>query len=275
MRLTLLLTLLAAAPAGNPPPRTGVVSSTKTKTTPATRCAACHVVASWSSVRFNHDPTGFPLRGAHQEVKCRDCHSHDFTVRVADTCSGCHRDRHQSEFGLHCESCHDDASWRPLFQTDAHRRSGFPLTGRHGLIPCQECHGNARDRTFTQAPLRCVGCHRADYDRTRLTSIDHTAAGFGTECQTCHDTRTFAGATFQGHDPCFTISGGPHHGTPCLKCHTSLPSFTVTGACNTGTASCSGCHEHQCAKSDRQHQQVMGYECRDRKCYECHRNAGR
>src|SRR5581483_4484668 len=28
-----------------------------------TRCGACHMVEGWEKVRFNHDPTGFPLRG--------------------------------------------------------------------------------------------------------------------------------------------------------------------------------------------------------------------
>ena len=265
---------VAAEPA-NPPLRPAAVGDRPTATTAVTRCAACHVVAGWSTVRFNHDPTGFPLRGAHAQVKCRDCHAHDFTVRVADTCSGCHRDRHSGEFGVRCESCHDEQNWRPFFQVDAHRRTGFPLTGRHGLIPCQECHGNMRDRTFTQAPLACLGCHRADYDRTRLTTIDHVAARFGTDCQRCHDTRTFRGANFDGHDPCFRISRGPHRGISCLKCHSSLTNFVISGACNTGTASCTSCHTHECVRTDRQHQNVMGYECRDRKCFECHRDSGR
>jgi hypothetical protein len=279
MKLALMVMLAlaagaAAAPARKPPPPRPVTAGERGPT-PPTRCSACHVVAGWSSVRFNHDPTGFPLRGQHQQVKCRDCHSHDFTVRVADTCSGCHRDRHSGEFGVRCESCHDEQSWRPLLQASAHRRTGFPLTGKHGLIPCQECHGNMRDRTFTRAPLPCIGCHRADYDRTRLTSLDHAAARFPTDCQSCHDTRTFSGANFQGHDACFRISAGAHRGIPCLKCHTSLTSFAASGACNTATASCTGCHTHECARTDRQHQEVMGYECRDRKCYECHRNNDR
>jgi hypothetical protein len=229
------------------------------------------VVAGWSNVRFNHDATGFPLRAAHQEVRCRDCHAHDFTRALPDTCSGCHRDRHQGEFGLLCQGCHDEVSWRPLLQADGHRRTAFPLTGRHALIPCQECHGNLRDRTFTRAPLGCQACHRADYERARLTSIDHAAAGFGTECQGCHATWSFAGARFDGHDTCFRISAGAHQGISCRGCHNQQPSFQVTGACNTSTATCTGCHSHECGKSDRQHANVMGYECRDRKCYECHR----
>ena len=35
-----------------------------------TRCAACHLVEGWEKTRFNHDPTGFPLRGAHVATAC-------------------------------------------------------------------------------------------------------------------------------------------------------------------------------------------------------------
>jgi hypothetical protein len=278
MRAVVLAAVALAAGAAAAPARKPPLARPPALRAPAppdvTRCSACHVVTGWAAVRFNHDPTGFPLRGQHQQVRCRDCHAHDFTTRIADTCSGCHRDRHGGELGVRCESCHEERSWRPLFQADAHRRTAFPLTGKHGLIPCQECHGNMRDRAFTRAPLACVGCHRADYDRTRLTALDHAAARFGTECQGCHDTNRFAGANFPGHDACFRISRGPHRGISCLKCHTASSVSTTIGTCNSNTAACTGCHTHDCTRTDRQHREVMGYECRDRKCYECHRNAG-
>ena len=43
-----------------------------------TRCAACHLVEGWDKVRFNHDPTGFPLRGGHMTAACAACHPRDF-----------------------------------------------------------------------------------------------------------------------------------------------------------------------------------------------------
>jgi hypothetical protein len=240
----------------------------------ATHCAACHAVESWGKVRFNHDPTGFPLRGAHVDVACGSCHPRGFDLPVADTCAGCHRDRHRSEFGTRCDGCHDSASWRPLFNADAHRRTAFPLVGKHGLIPCQQCHGDMRDRTFTRAPAGCVSCHRADYDRTRITSIDHNVAGFSLECQTCHSTWRFWPARLEAHGWCFRIASGSHHGIRCLSCHTSLTNVTFTGACATGTFTCASCHAHACARSDVQHTKVMGYQCADTKCYECHKLTG-
>jgi hypothetical protein len=261
-------------------PQRGRFKLPATKPTPAraraaadadvTLCEACHAVEGWGRVRFNHDPTGFPLRGAHIAVACGGCHAKGFEVPVADSCSGCHRDRHAGEFGVHCEGCHDDRSWRPLFEADAHRRTNFPLVGKHALIPCQECHGNQRDRRFAGAAVACASCHQADFLRTGATSIDHTVAGFSRECQTCHNTWRFSPARLPSHDACFRISSGAHHDIRCLGCHSSLGAATFTGACNTGTFTCSGCHAHACAKSDRQHTQVMGYVCGDPKCYQCH-----
>jgi hypothetical protein len=236
-----------------------------------TRCAACHAVEGWRKVKFNHDPTGFPLRGGHVGVACGACHAGGFDVPVADTCAGCHRDRHAGQLGVHCEGCHDDQSWRPLFDADAHRRTGFPLVGRHAVIPCQECHGDLRARAFSRAPLACDACHAADYARAKLASIDHQASGFSRECQQCHTTLRFWPARAPGHDACFRVSGGPHQAVRCLGCHATLAAATFTGACATGTATCSSCHTHACARSDRQHTNVLGYECRDAKCYQCHK----
>ena len=239
-----------------------------------TRCAACHLVEGWEKVRFNHDPTGFPLRGAHVNVTCTGCHGKGFDTQVADTCSGCHRDRHAGEFGLHCEGCHDEKTWHPLFQADAHRRTNFPLIGKHALIPCTECHANVRDRTFAGAPVRCDACHEADFMRTAAISIDHTAANYSRECQTCHNTLHFFPARVDRHDACFRITSGSHHGIRCLGCHSSPPAAAFTGACATGTFTCAECHSHACARSDLQHKTVMGYQCTNAKCYECHKIGG-
>jgi hypothetical protein len=238
----------------------------------ATKCAACHVADGWQQVKFNHDPTGFPLRGAHTAVTCNACHARGFDVPVADTCAGCHRDRHAGEFGTQCEGCHEDRSWRPLFQADAHRRTMFPLVGKHGLIPCQQCHGNMRDRAFVGAPVACASCHQKDYDRTRASPIDHAAAGFGPDCQSCHTTWRFWPARLTAHDRCMPITSGPHHAVRCLGCHTTLTApIAFSASCTAGTSfSCTGCHEHACAKSDAQHVNVPGYQCTDGKCWNCH-----
>jgi hypothetical protein len=262
-----------AAPAQVPAPRLGARAARPGAED--TRCAACHEVGGWEKVRFNHDPTGFPLRGGHVGVACGACHPRGFDVPIGDTCAACHRDRHTGEFGVHCEGCHDDKSWRPFFTADAHRTTNFPLVGRHATIPCEQCHGNMRDRTFTRAPVDCASCHQNDFVQTKLTSIDHTAAGFSLQCQTCHSTWRWWPARVTQHDACFHIASGAHQGIRCLGCHTSLAAVSFTGACATGTFTCSSCHAHACARSDQQHTKVMGYQCADPKCYECHKLAGK
>jgi len=246
----------------------------------ATHCAACHVEQGWQQVQFNHDRTGFPLRGGHTAVTCGACHPSGFDVPVADSCSGCHRDRHAGEFGTQCEGCHEDKSWRPFFQADAHRRTAFPLVGKHGLIPCEQCHGNMRDRAFTSAPIACASCHQADYARTSMLGVDHAANNFSRDCQTCHSTWRFFPVRMAAHDTCFPLA--PHRGIHCLNCHTSLPGppIVFNPACMpaSGTATCTtGCHEHECARSDAEHanidpvQRAM-YKGQDTNCYSCHRD---
>jgi hypothetical protein len=240
-----------------------------------TSCGGCHTEESWSAAKFDHRPTGFPLAGAHEKVACQACHPRDYRTRVADTCAGCHRDRHAGQLGLHCEGCHDETSWRETrFDADAHRTSAFPLTGKHAAIPCQECHGDMRDRSFSRAPLACIDCHRGDLAAAALRSIDHAAARFDNACQSCHTTWSFFPARFPAHDGCFPVSTGPHRPLRCAQCHANAPALTLTGLCASPDVRCVSCHAHGCAVSDRQHQNVMGYECADQKCFECHRPVG-
>ncbi|MFL5442091.1 MAG: cytochrome C [Myxococcales bacterium] len=249
-------------------------SRTPPHATAGTRCNACHVTESWTKVAFNHDRTGFPLKGQHAQVRCSDCHAaSDFQAALPTFCAACHRDVHSGEFGTRCASCHDEQSWHSRFNADAHRRTSFPLTGRHASIPCETCHINQRDRSFTRATVDCIACHQADYARTRGTSIDHVAAGFTTNCRDCHDPWTFRGGRFAPHSACFQLVPGPHAGISCLECHTALRRAVVTGACATNTAACTQCHTHACAAMLPRHRQVAGFDCRDRKCYECHRFA--
>ena len=114
----------------------------------------------------------------------------------------------------------------------------------------------------------CYTCHQADYARTAGTSIDHFRAGFGTDCKSCHFPTRFKGARFAGHDACFQLSAGPHAGISCFDCHTTLTSFAAPGTCMTNTADCMRCHA--CAHETQTHARVGGFQCTNRKCYECH-----
>ena len=220
--------------------------------------------------RFDHAPTGFLLREAHARLSCVSCHRQDFKTRVADTCSGCHRDRHRGELGLHCEGCHDEKTWKnSLFGPDTHRRTSFPLSGKHAVIPCRECHGDMRDMTFSRAPVACIGCHRGDYDATALRSFDHVTARLDVNCQTCHNTWRFSPARFDAHDSCSSLVGAPSP-DPLHAMSLQRGQRARDRHLHDGNSRCINCHTHDCARSDQLHANVMGYSCTDRKCFECH-----
>ena len=239
-----------------------------------TECGLCHVPSGWLEVKFPHEQTGFALEGQHQKTACRACHTAGFETPTGSTCQSCHRDTHAGVLGALCESCHGENSWKTTFTVEAHQISGFPLAGAHAPIPCLECHLDARDRTFAAAStVSCTNCHTPDYQRSSFAGASHNSLGFGTDCATCHGAGSFSLGTFPGHDRCFLITDGPHASVSCAKCHTTLAGAKATGACRTNTETCVSCHTHQCSTTDRQHRNVPGYACADRKCYECHKFA--
>ncbi|BDG09951.1 cytochrome C [Anaeromyxobacter paludicola] len=273
-----LLALLLAAPAAALPDlsaRAPAVPQASPGHATGTDCAACHTSESWSDVAFAHERTGFPLEGAHRRATCKSCHPGSFQQKLPTACAACHRDPHAGLASLRCQGCHSTEAWRPAFGVEAHRRTNFPLTGRHALIPCEECHGDRRDRAFARATVDCAQCHQKDLSRAARTGLDHQAAGFTGRCLDCHGPWRFQGASFPGHDRCFQLSGGPHAGVRCLDCHTTLAGAFqggASGACSTGTAQCTRCHS--CAVTSARHAQVAGFQCKDRKCYECHQFSG-
>jgi hypothetical protein len=238
------------------------------------KCDRCHSVRGWQPARFNHSKTDFALKGAHQRVPCRACHPGGvYEKRTDRSCASCHLDVHAGQLGRFCETCHDETTWKGLYSADSHRRTNFPLTGRHALIPCEECHLPTRDKTFSRAALACVACHEADYNATAAKSVDHAALGFSKDCRQCHNPGRFKPARFADHDRCFPISAGSHSGFTCTDCHSSVAGLSFSGSCTSiGNATCTGCHTgaHAQARTDPRHASVAGYQYKDQKCLECH-----
>jgi hypothetical protein len=240
-----------------------------------TRCGACHTAEDWKRVTFAHDRTGFPLTGRHREVTCAACHPQsDFSRPLPRACAACHRDVHAQRLGQRCDRCHEPASWKEAsFGLEAHRRTGFPLSGKHAALPCEECHGDRRDRAFDRPISQCVACHQKDYDRTAVVpgALNHALAGFPTDCRGCHGAWRFYPGRFAAHDACFAIDAGPHAGIACRNCHTtSIPTY-LAGQALTCTAAppadCIHCHD------PARHPAVPGFQASNQRCYECHRFA--
>lgn len=87
------------------------------------QCERCHEPDRWSLVRFDHDVSGWPLRGRHFVTPCMDCHTNERWVGLTTECFDCHaldaaRGRAVAPgahpFGrIDCTDCHFSGfSWR-------------------------------------------------------------------------------------------------------------------------------------------------------------------
>lgn len=236
-------------------------------------CARCHTTRNFierARMERMHQLTRFPLTGVHATLDCRTCH--DSTepgnltfVNLGSDCVDCHRDDAESAvpdhqdngFSEDCGQCHRTTAWSPA--GFAHADTKFPLTGVHRNLNCAACHGEGQ---FTAVASACVDCHRDDYDGT--TDPVHVTIGFPLECQSCHNTTTWQGATFD-HARFFPIDSGAHAGTwsSCSDCHktpTNYADFT-----------CLTCHPHSDeAKTSGGHGQVQNYVYESQACFTCH-----
>jgi Zn finger protein HypA/HybF involved in hydrogenase expression len=211
-----------------------------------TDCASCHqVVANWAGASVNHPSTPIALTGVHSAnlVNCTQCHTTTPYSTVKTTCDGCHHtdyvgakdpDHVAGNFSTTCTTCHGLVSgW--LGATFNHPTSPIALTGAHSsnLVNCSQCHTTMPYSTVKQT---CDGCHHADYVAT--TNPNHTAAGYSTDCSSCHQVvANWAGATFN-HPTAPIALTGVHSTTAvqCTQCHTTMPYSTVKQTCD-------GCHQ--------------------------------
>lgn len=87
-------------------------------------CELCHKPDRWRLARFDHDLSGWPLRGRHFVTPCSSCHVNQRWVGVPIDCFGCHdldaRRANQTvgnhPFGLFdCTDCHTSQwTWRAV-----------------------------------------------------------------------------------------------------------------------------------------------------------------
>ena len=126
----------------------------------------------------------------------------------------------------------------------------FPLTNGHAGVNCVTCHAPG---VTLNPSTTCVACHLNKYQAT--TAPNHTAAGYGTNCQSCHTTKTWLGAVFNHPFPLT----GPHQ-VACNQCHPNLATPTVFV--------CTTCHT--AASTNPRHSDVSGYVWNSAACYRCH-----
>jgi hypothetical protein len=253
-------------------------------------CSACHTPAGWELAAtagksgFDHDRTGFPLRGAHVQTDCGGCH--ESSAKPATNCQGCHRDPHQGRLNGPCAECHTATAWSDTQTLDQHRRTRMPLTGRHAMIDCVACHKRQSERQWSDVPHDCYACHQADYHNgahpvhdgstglplvSRQCQLCHTPIGWtpatctngATPCPTA--TTPHVGMSAIDHDPWFVLTTGSHRTADCGGCHADprRPQLVRCDGCHVdvtlrqqhngmalphGAAACLRCHPRGAAR---------------------------
>ncbi len=224
-------------------------------------CRVCHTPRGWRIKKgtFDHDRTGFPLRGAHAQVACVSCHPARRPVAQTPTdCASCHQDPHLGQFDPgRCDRCHGVASFRiPRFSLKDHDTTRFPLKGAHGAVPCNRCHVPVSRDTFAlltglkspQIPdtLRPVVFRWKDR-RCAICHPDPHGGEFArrfTDCADCHTVSDWSEVNFDhNRDATFALRGA-HRTVACAACHTPLQRtprprpLRLDGI----PTRCSGCH---------------------------------
>jgi NMD protein affecting ribosome stability and mRNA decay len=206
-------------------------------------CEQCHNITTWSNASFNHNATAFPLTGLHTVPprQCTDCHTNNNYNLATSACVSCHLKDYQgttnpnhvtSNFPQTCNQCHNTTSWaNAIFN---HNSTGFPLTGLHTVPPrqCIDCHIS---NNFNLATAACVTCHLKDYQGT--TNPNHVTSSFPQTCDQCHNTSSWANATFNHSSTGFPLAAS--HAVPprqCVDCH-------VNNNYSLNTSLCYSCHQ--------------------------------
>jgi hypothetical protein len=157
-----------------------------------TNCTQCHATTVWTTARFSHVGTGFPLTGAHIAVRCTGCHGDGVYAGKSAACVSCHQAAYDattdpnhalSAFPTDCTQCHTTSSWSGGRFT-AHDASYFRIySGAHGgrWSSCATCHNVAND----YAQFTCLSCH--GQQETNGNHSDVSGYSYNSQaCYTCH-----------------------------------------------------------------------------------------
>ncbi|MGC2324527.1 MAG: hypothetical protein WA463_17975, partial [Terriglobales bacterium] len=205
-------------------------------------CESCHTVKGWdvSLQAVKNHQNRFPLMGAHAALDCEACHKGAAVgqyMGLSTQCYSCHAQTYQQatnpnhltgKFPTACEQCHGVDNWfNAKFD---HRAVGFPLTGAHATLQCTQCHVN---NNYNLTSTACVSCHLKDFQSTNNPS--HVALNFSQNCQQCHTTVSWDGATFDHSSVGFPLTGS-HAELQCTQCH-------VNNNYNLTSTACVTCHQ--------------------------------
>jgi len=243
------------------------------------RCVVCHndhhgldfQLIKLDKKAFNHNLTGFVLRGKHAQTDCNDCHKAAFIknpnlkkkastfLGLKQECLLCHADYHQGKLSSTCTNCHNFDSWKKAPGFD-HSKTRFPLLGEHKNVECIKCHktelvnGKTVQKFSSLQFTNCTPCHE-DVHKNK----------FGQNCKQCHTEESFAFnksmKAFDHNKTNFKLIG-KHLLVDCKKCHTGKSLTTPIKHQN-----CTDCHADY-------HKAEFAHKGISPDCNECHTNSG-
>lgn len=242
------------------------------------------LTASGARAQISPGPLARPHQNLEGSSNCTSCHSRS-KENMDQNCLSCHgeiRQRRDEGRGLHartgektCASCHPDHAGREfqlIFWGEEgqaafdHRRTGWPLAGKHADVECRECHTakfqsgsvtalirmQPTSRSWLGLRTECLACHPNQHE-----------GKFGTECASCHGLsgwKQLVQTDAFPHDRTRFPLRGKHAQVPCASCHDPVqawgtkPAFDRCGSCHAdphaGTATlagkpvdCASCHD--------------------------------
>nr|HEX4315452.1 cytochrome c3 family protein [Kofleriaceae bacterium] len=247
----------------------GFHASAKVKGQPCQQCHHEHKgagfdIMGWASLpggekQFDHERTGWPLRGKHASTDCKDCHkaqSQRQGLRVYmgtdRLCGNCHKNDQPHKFDasekdkLACERCHGESVWKPAkpsmaFNHDDKKDARMPLLGSHHDVACAKCHTSKYVFHLPFAkPDNCgnSGCHVSPHDGHLFGKRD---------CEWCHSPtfKTLKQQNFDHTEKTRFDLGPAHSKIKCYDCHTKALGETKP------TGKCEQCHAKDSHHGDR------------------------
>ena len=215
---------------------------------------------------------------------CQQCHESGKELSGAK-CLACHveikmemdlrRGFHFLNASASCITCHKEHLGRDakITQFDEtqfdHGKTGFPLSGRHAELKCDQCHtpGNIKaapvqkiltetpHKTFLGLEQRCQSCH-----------ADRHQGAVGTDCQSCHGVSSWKPALSFDHAKTKFALAAKHKQVECAKCHEGMrakgPGEPILFATK-GFTDCTPCHANP-----------HGAKFAERACRTCHTPEG-
>jgi hypothetical protein len=200
------------------------------------KCGSCHV--------FGAGTPKLHCLSCHREIqdlvaRKRGYHGRQVKAKAGDLdCARCHTEHYGKNFSI--------VKWPDSRDTFDHRDAGYPLTGRHAGLKCEQCH-NARhipaaarariavknfDRTYEGLSTACLTCHE-----------DRHAGQLGADCQRCHTVARWKPLESFDHSATRYPLTGAHHDLACAKCHKPMSDGKTIQYTKLSFGECTGCHQ--------------------------------